>query len=154
MRNQKPHHYALRALCLSEARHQSVRCYQHPPVCTRFARLDWGYEAFSLSEAGAKFTASHHRSPVKILRIRVKKLLCPSCLSWTKLDWGYERFRIFEAVENNMPALPCYFASFSASTGLLVVMKSTPALIVCGSQSPLRYWIGMWECRYNTITLL
>ena len=23
----------------------------HPPVCARFARLDWGYEAFSLSEA-------------------------------------------------------------------------------------------------------
>ena len=27
-------------------------CHQHTPVCTRFARLDWGYEAFSLSEAG------------------------------------------------------------------------------------------------------
>ena len=24
----------------------------NPPVCARFARLDWGYEAFSLFEAG------------------------------------------------------------------------------------------------------
>ena len=26
-------------------------CHQHTPVCTRFARLDWGYEKFSLFEA-------------------------------------------------------------------------------------------------------
>ena len=25
----------------------------NPPVCARFAHLDWGYERFSLSEAGS-----------------------------------------------------------------------------------------------------
>ena len=43
--------YALRALCLSEARPQPVLLSSTPPVCTRFARLDWGYEKLCLSEA-------------------------------------------------------------------------------------------------------
>jgi len=36
------------AHCASEARPQPVLLSSTPPVCTRFARLDWGYEAFSL----------------------------------------------------------------------------------------------------------
>ena len=48
----EPRRYALRALCLSEARPQPLLLSSTPPVCTRFARLDWGYEVFSLSEAG------------------------------------------------------------------------------------------------------
>ena len=47
----EPHRYALRALCLSEARPQPVLLSSTPPVCTRFARLDWGYEKLCLSEA-------------------------------------------------------------------------------------------------------
>ena len=46
-----PRGYALRALCLSEARPQPVLLSSTPPVCTRFARLDWGYEKLCLSEA-------------------------------------------------------------------------------------------------------
>ena len=51
----EPHHYALRALYLFEARCQSVCPDTNTPVCTRFARLDWGYEGFSLAEAGRRW---------------------------------------------------------------------------------------------------
>ena len=39
------------AFSLSEAGYQYIRMLHQSPVCTRFARLDWGYERFSLSEA-------------------------------------------------------------------------------------------------------
>ena len=51
----EPHHYALRALYLFEARCQSVCPDTNIPVCTRSARLDWGYEGFSLAEAGTRW---------------------------------------------------------------------------------------------------
>jgi len=38
---------------LSEAGYQRIALQHHPPVCVRFAHLDWGYERFSLSEAGS-----------------------------------------------------------------------------------------------------
>ena len=41
------------AFSLSEAGYQSIGRQQEPPVCARFAHLDWGYERFSLSEAGS-----------------------------------------------------------------------------------------------------
>ena len=37
----------------------------HPPVCARFAHLDWGYEAFSLSEAGKRVKNSEAGKRVK-----------------------------------------------------------------------------------------
>ena len=39
-------------------------CHQNTPVCTRFARLDWGYEKFNLSEA-ASTEARSSCSPLK-----------------------------------------------------------------------------------------
>ena len=44
--------YALRTLCLSEARHQLIRTIQDTPVCVSEAHLGRGYGKFSLSEAG------------------------------------------------------------------------------------------------------
>ena len=41
------------AFSLSEAGYQHIALQHHPPVCVRFAHLDWGYERFSLSEAGS-----------------------------------------------------------------------------------------------------
>ena len=38
--------------CVSPRHGVRSRASDHlPPVCARFAHLDWGYEAFSLSEA-------------------------------------------------------------------------------------------------------
>ena len=61
----------------------------NPPVCARFAHLDWGYEAFSPSGAGKRVKNSEtgkrvknseidpplprSESILKILRIRVKR---------------------------------------------------------------------------------
>ena len=53
------------AFSLSEAGYQSIGCQQEPPVCARFARLDWGYEAFSLSEAGKRVKNSETGKRVK-----------------------------------------------------------------------------------------
>ena len=41
------------AFSLFEAGYQFIVRQQKPPVCARFAHLDWGYERFSLSEAGS-----------------------------------------------------------------------------------------------------
>ena len=40
-------------------------------------------DAFSLFEAGSKFTTTHQQSPV--------------CARFVRLDWGYEKFSLFEA---------------------------------------------------------
>ena len=41
----------------SEADSQFSASQQKSPVCVRFAHLDWGYEKFSLSEAGGTSSA-------------------------------------------------------------------------------------------------
>ena len=53
------------AFSLSEAGYQSIGRQQEPPVCARFAHLDWGYEAFSLSEAGKRVKNSEAGKRVK-----------------------------------------------------------------------------------------
>ena len=45
------------AFSFSEADSQFAASQQKSPVCARFAHLDWGYEKFSLSEAGGTSSA-------------------------------------------------------------------------------------------------
>ena len=61
----------------------ALRSGTNPPVCARFAHLDWGYEAFSPSGAGKRVKNSEADPPLprseailKILRIRVKRNQC------------------------------------------------------------------------------
>jgi hypothetical protein len=49
------------AFSLSEAGYQFIVRQQKPPVCVRFTHLDWGYERFSLSEAGKRVTDPPYR---------------------------------------------------------------------------------------------
>ena len=41
----------------------ALRSSTNPPVCVRFAHLDWGYEKFSLSEAGYQRIVLQHHPP-------------------------------------------------------------------------------------------
>ena len=47
------------------------------------------HDAFSLSEAGSKFTTTHRQSPV--------------CARFARLDWGYEKFSPSGAASTNAP---------------------------------------------------